>query len=288
MAVGRLGHTGTLLNDGTVLVTGGFDGASQTPVASAEIYDPTTGIFIATGNMGRARYRHVATLLQDGRVLITGDGAEVFDPNTGLFSPTGNMFASHYPWPTATLLPDGTVLVAGGESGGLATAVAEIYDPSSGIFRRLNDMTMAREAHTATLLLNGTVLITGGGDWFVDTLVPVRSAELFDPTAGIFSGVGDMNFEREFHTAVLLGDDTVLIAGGIGSVVPAVFALRTAELYNPGIATFVRTGDMATARCFHTTTTLSDGTALIAGGYNSVLVSQSSAEVFDIASGTFW
>ena len=90
----RDGFTATLLNDGRVLVTGGFDGQVT---ASAELYDPSAGKFISAGTMSTPRARHTATLLADGRILIAGGSsgrepsAELFDPSTGVFTPTGSM-----------------------------------------------------------------------------------------------------------------------------------------------------------------------------------------------------
>jgi hypothetical protein len=172
MAVGRFLHTATLLQNGKVLVVGGALTSTSDPVASAELYDSVTGSFTMTGAMATAREQHTATLLADGRVLIvggttpTGTGdlqptatVEIYDPSTGSFSVTGSM-AEARSLHTATLLPSGNVLVAGGV---VENSTAELYDPATGSFSITGGMEIGRSGHTATLLPNGSVLVAGGG-----------------------------------------------------------------------------------------------------------------------------
>ena len=184
MAVGRFLHTATQLQDGRVLIAGGVLTSAADPLATAEVYDPATGIFTMTGAMATAREQHTATLLADGRVLIvggttsTGTGdlrhptatVEVYDPSTGSFSVTGSM-AEARTFHTATLLPSGKVLVAGG---GDENSTAEIYDPATGSFSITGGMEIGRSGHTATLLPNGSVLVAGGG-----IFAGLASAELY-------------------------------------------------------------------------------------------------------------
>jgi Putative Ig domain/Kelch motif/Galactose oxidase, central domain len=252
-------HTATLLTNGQVLVTGGYDGS--TSLSTAEIFDPVSGTFAPTGNMAAARCGHTATLLANGKVLIAGGedtnagialaSAELFDPATGAFSATGSMGtarAAH----SATLLSSGRVLVTGGGNGN-PIATAELYDPISGTFSPTGDMATARESHTATLLTTGRVLITGGA--------AVLTAEIFDPAGGSFTSTGSMADARLYHTATLLSDGTVLVAGGSG---PA--RLSSAEVFDPATGTFSLTGSMTIARTGHTATLLNDGTVLAVGG----------------------
>jgi hypothetical protein len=185
----RVAPTATLLNDGTVLITGGYDSDLES-FATAELYNPATGIFTATGDMTETRSEHVATLLNDGKVLVTGGidtsgatlaTAEVFDPATGSFSPAGAMGAVH-DFHSATLLSDGTVLVAGGfvfpNPPGDASAIAEVYDPTTNRFTIPGSLAAARYLHTATRLNNGQVLVTGGLLKTNPTVV-LNSAELY-------------------------------------------------------------------------------------------------------------
>jgi len=183
MAVGRFLHTATLLQNGKVLIVGGALTSASDPVPTAEVYDPATGTFAMTGAMATARAQHTATLLTDGRVLIvggttsTGTGdlqptatAEVYDPSTGSFSVTRSM-AEARTYHTATLLPSGKVLVAGG---GNENSTAEVYDPATGSFSIADGMHVGRSGHTATLLPNGSVLVAGGG-----IFTGLASAELY-------------------------------------------------------------------------------------------------------------
>jgi Galactose oxidase, central domain len=176
--------------------------------------------------------------MANGKVLIAGGfailngwpawaNAELYEPSSGTFASTGNMTTARY-FHTATLLPDGKILLAGGNSsvadgafsGPLATA--ELYDPVTSSFTATGKMITARSAHTATLLNNGKVLIAGGR-----TSRDLTSAELYDPSTGTFTATDDMTEARWWHTATLLTNGKVFIAGGIRD------GGYTTELYDP-------------------------------------------------------
>jgi hypothetical protein len=218
MTVAREYHTATLLTDGMVLVAGGRD-SSPFALASAELYNPGAGTFTATGTMTASRASHSATWLPNGEVLVAGGPwamAELYDPGTGTFTATGTMTGGRSDQ-TATLLPNGKVLIAGGNGG------AELYDPSTGTFAATGNMSTDRLFHTATLLPSGMVLVAGGeGGYQFATFF--SSAELYDPGAGHFAATGSMTVGRWAHSATLLQDGTVLIAGGFG--------YRSAEIFS--------------------------------------------------------
>jgi len=183
---------------------------------------------------------------------------------------------------TATLLPDGKVLVAGGFTGGGSLVSAEVFDPATSTFASAGNMNAARAGHTATLLPNGKVLIAGGYNGSY-----LASAELYDPAAHTFMPTGTMVTSRSGHVATLLNNGKVLLAGGVGT---GWTFLADAETYDPNTNTFTATGGMTTARESHTATLLRDGRVLITGGHKdrrANITIYTSAEIYNPASGTF-
>ena len=234
-------HTATLLPNGKVLVAGGVNGdifEFGSILANAELYDPTSGTWTATGSLGAARGEHTATLLPNGKVLVAGGvsnsysflvNAELYDPASGTWTATGSLGAARSDH-TATLLPNGKVLVAGGFNDSNRLASAELYDPASGTWTATGSLGAARNGHIATLLPNGKVLVAGGFNGDSDSSILV-SAELYDPASGTWSATGSLVFARGAHTATLLPNGRVLIAAGVGPGGVQEFVLATAELY---------------------------------------------------------
>ncbi len=248
--------------------------------------------FTTTGSMGTARLCHTATLLPNGKVLIAGGGdpslgdisfssAELYDPVTGTFSPTGSLGGARV-YHTATLLPNGRVLIAGGYDGTSNISSAEVYDPATGTFSPTGSMGTARAGHTATLLPSGKVLIAAGSAVAYTT---TNSAELYDPATGTFTPTGSLVTTRGGHMAVLLPNGKVLIVGG-GNWTAVPFP-TSAELYDPATETFTATGSMATGRVNSTATLLPSGKVLIAAGEGCCYPTLGSAELYDPATGTF-
>jgi uncharacterized protein YjdB len=270
----RMEHTATLLPNGTVLVAGGGGEYAWT---SAETYNPSTGTWTPTGSLTTGREGHTATLLPNGTVLVAGGtaiditvlaSAEIYNPSTGIWTPTGSLATARVNH-TATLLPNGTVLVAGGINPPIGVlASAEIYDPGTGTWTSTASLIVPVEDHTATLLPNGTVLVAGGMDplWGV-----YFTAQIYDPVAGTWAATGNLTSSRAYHTATLLTNGTVLAAGGISVVCPCrpvISAEATAEIYNPNTGIWTPTGNLTTARSYHSATLLQNGLVLVAGGYD--------------------
>jgi hypothetical protein len=180
---------------------------------------------------------------------------------------------------SATLLPNGKVLIAGGMRRNQDFyKSAELYDPTAGKFQLRGEMSVARVGQIAVLLHSGKVLIAGGwvGQGGTD------SAELYDPSTGKFSVIAKMTVRRGRPSATLLADGDVLIAGGEERDNEA---LASAEIFHVKTLSFQPVGSMQSARISHTATLLSDGRVLIAGGYAGNVTA--GAELYDPKTGTF-
>jgi hypothetical protein len=265
MTTARQGHTATLLSTGNVLVVGGTSNGT-TALASAELYNRTTGTWAATASMTGARTLHSATQLNtssngttSGMVLIAGglngttsqSTAQLYSPSAGTWSAAANLNAARHAH-TATLLADGRVLVAGGLNGTTTLTTAAIYNPASGTGTWTATSGQipppGLKNHTASLLvtsnsqLSNKVLLVGGNGGS-GTL---SSVFLFDPTSSSFNTMNSLSSPREGHTATTLANGNILITGGKnGSTV-----LATTQLFNPSssVGTWSSAGTMTAVR----------------------------------------
>jgi N-acetylneuraminic acid mutarotase len=296
------GGTETLLQNGNVLVmSSGLNSTS----GDAWVYNPATATWGDTGLPVAILGGNTATLLPNGTVLVTGGSApnsvdfgsiskaEIYDPAAGrggTWTATANLpieLIAH----TATLLSNGTVLVAGGLNSNVAPdqqqvfANSEIYDPAVGTWTPAGSLNTARYGHTATLLNNGTVLVTGGSSQGGSEL---SSAEIFDPASGTWTPTANLPTPVRGQTATLLPNGTVLVAGGSNST----GTTADAEIYDPASGTWTPTASLPMSIQGHTATLLLNGTVLVAGG-ESIDVSTgagaatANAEIYDPATGTW-
>ncbi|MFZ1221315.1 MAG: kelch repeat-containing protein [Chthoniobacterales bacterium] len=254
--------------------------------------------FESTGSLPAARRGITTTLLPNGKVLLVGregdsgssysNRAELYDPANGTWSPTGNpattgsnesIGSGH----TATLLPNGKVLAAGGTGTFIFTSNgAELYDPATGTWTQTQPF-FGRYSHTATLLPNGKVLVAGGAynnrSVIFNRDLTTTSAQLYDPASATWTNTGSMTAERAGHTATLLPNGKVLIAGGYWLDLQGSHSLASTELYDPATGVWTETGSFSSERVGHTATLLPSGKVLVAGG--------STAELYDAATGTW-
>jgi hypothetical protein len=294
MASARSHHTATLLRDGRVLLAGGIGcGKANTcatdtsdRLASAELYDPTTGTFSPTGSMSAARSDGSAARLNDGRVFLfggLGSPVELYDPTSGQFSRTGDPpinFGSTVA--TSTLLLRGRVLVTfttqSPEAGLFDPATERLTRTPFGLPPGISPSTdydgYDPSPDSATLLQDGRVLLYGPGPGYLET---------YDPATGAFAPAGTLSDPGTWGgpTSTLLTDGRVLFAGGWGprTQEAASAPLTTAVLYDPASGPRP-VGPMTTARGYSTATLLSDGSVLIVGGLNDSWNALASAELF--------
>jgi Kelch motif protein len=292
MGAPRYAAVAAPLKDGRVLVAGGFydDGSGDHYLASAEIFNPATNSFSSAGigAMSAPRRGAVAAPLPDGRVLVAGgsyvDGggehslasAEVFDPATAAFTPVGAMGIPRVR-AAAAPLPDGRVLVAGGNDGTTRLSSAEAFNPATNAFTPVNGMGTDLARAAAAPLPGGRVLLAGGTNG-----TPLASALVFDPATNSFSsaGAGPMTTARQAPAAAPLPDGRVLIAGGVFDESAGGYQ-ASAEVFNPATNSFSSAGigAMSTPRTGAVAAPLPDGRVLVAGGYDGT-TRFSSAEIF--------
>jgi N-acetylneuraminic acid mutarotase len=194
---------------------------------------------------------------------------DLYDADSDTWEATGALITARYDH-TATRLPNGMILVAGGfgglpdplHTGGAPLNSVELYDPSTGTWSAAAAMTVARTQHTATLLASGRVLVTGG----TDGTTTHASAELYDPATDTWSPAASMAVERHSHSALDLGNGKVLVVGGFNASSSPVFGVAGGELYDPITNTWISSGSMAIPRQKFSAISLGGGRVLIVGG----------------------
>jgi len=268
----------TVLRDGRVLVAGGLSGfgSDATFLSSAEIYNPTTGTWSPTGSMDVPRVLATIAPLPDGTVLVAGAyerglngpfpsaSADVYDPAVDAWLPTASMAVARGGG-SATALPDGSVVVAGGLGTTGPINGTEVYDPSSRAWSLTGAMIEARYQHVAVALRDGRVLVAGGAKG----RTVLADAELYTPSTRTWSGAGAMTVPRAVSAAVTLADGTVLVDGGLSEVTG--LALSSADIYDPRRGVWSATTSMRDGRTDFGLVALPDGDVLAIGGASGVV-----------------
>ncbi|HEV2323095.1 MAG TPA: YDG domain-containing protein, partial [Terracidiphilus sp.] len=304
LSAARSGAATVMLQDGRLLITGGNNGTSS--VASVDIVD-TAGNITAAAPMNMARSQHTATVLQDGRVLVVGGvdvsgnpigTAEIFDPsvNPARVNPwtsTGPLVQARS-GQTATLLNDGTVLIAGGLSGGQVLNTLELFNAASGANGSFTivsaTLSSPRAKHTAVLLEDGRVMIIGGWDGTMTppqppatsgTPNPLATTDIYDASAQQVRAGPALNVGRMSLTATTQLDGQVFVAGGNDGT----HDLASTEIFDPITspqpATFTRSSlSLTTPRSNHLAFLLphNGGTLLVGGTSNGTAIA--SAELY--------
>ena len=271
-------------------------GSNEGAIGAVEIYNPDLDTWQLIEDMNMFRHHHTATLLANGEVLMVGGyawspttdrsqmddkrhTAEVFDPVTNTFYLVGEMNHSRLGI-SATLLPNGKVLIIGGIDNNSQTLNnAEIFDPATGSFSFTGSLVHGRRhLDNIVLLQDGTVFIRGGyGE------ESSRSAELFDSVNGQFEPIIalDGSPRRYEHESVLLASGEVLVTGGTcGGCTAGSGILSSVELYSPEIKSPRSVPSLIQPRVGHSVVVLTDGRVLVVGGSSEWREALSSVEIY--------
>lgn len=299
----RINAASVLLNNGYVLVAGGENIVSgvPTPLATAELYNPTTNLWtLTTGSMSSPNFNGTLTLLANGKALMAG-GEDIasgvtysetvttlFNPATGTWTVTTNALPNGAAGATATALANGEVVLIGGESivSGITTAIADvqIYDPSVGANGTWTvsaaTLPTAEYAGSAALLSNGKVLFAGGETVASGVVTPLSTAYLFDPSTSTVTATGSLSASRYNAGATVLSNGTVLVAGGTGELNGQLTTLSSAEIYNPSGATWTTQGALIDAQSSPAIFSLAGGTVVALGGTSSTSTPTAAIESF--------
>jgi hypothetical protein len=286
LSTARYGQIGVLLQGGRVLVVGlSVEGGSL--AGNVDIYDPANGWSLGP-KLPSERSGAFAAPLPGGRALLAGGSpffqgdspppgplatAVMYSPASGTWTNVPNMSVARSDG-TATALPDGRVLVAGGRPNA-ALATSQFFDPSSSTWTTGPALAHGRFGHTAVALKGGSVLVVGGADLQNPVL---NSAELFDGTTRKWLGAGSIGAPRTQFTLTALADGRALLAGGLAADGSTV--LQSTLLYDPTENVWSPGPDLAVARTGHAAAVLADGRVLVTGGAD-LLGRLASSELLD-------
>jgi probable HAF family extracellular repeat protein len=285
MSSPRADSAAVTLADGRVLIAGGMAGDDRT--ASADIFDPVTRQWSAAAPMNLPRNRHTLTLLASGKVLATGGylrhsdpyqsyqrTAEVYDPMANTWTNVA-MMAERRVGHSASLLPDGRVLIVGGADYAEYKATVEYFTPSTNTFSNGPSLSERRYFHSAVTLPDGRILIAGGMNFFKD----FSDALIYNSTTSQWQSAGVMSQTRVYFPMTVMADGRVLAAGGYTYAGPTL--RKSADVFDPITNAWSAAADMATARSLASIAPLEDGGAIVVGGSASSTLS--SVEIWNAA-----
>ena len=292
LAIARARAMSTLLSDGTVLVAGGQD-ANGAAIASAEIYNPATGMWSQTASLPLPVTQATSTLLGNGNVLVAGgltgaagslvptSASEIYNPVTRSWSPTSLPLLNATYAGGAALLAFGKVLYAGGFTstgpGVAATSAAQLYDPVAGTWAQTGALPLGVANFQTSALPNGAVLIAGGDTAVAGSLT--ASAETYQPSSGTWTPISPMPTAVAFATATRLSSGNVLIAGGRTS--PTGQATNVSQLFNPYTGNWSVPSLMPIASYGATAMLIPNGPAVYAGGITNTGAPSPISAAFD-------
>lgn len=291
----RVGHRMGKLGDGRVIVVGGTAccvNGQNVSTTSTQILNPATGVWTAAASTSIGHSDPGFTVLQDGRVFVSGGASHPNHTNlnpiatTEIYDSTTNTWTTVAPMAVArnnhlqVQLNDGRIMVMGGDNTfGSLTETTELYDLNTGVWVAGPPMKRARRDFTVNKLADGRVLVIGGVARNPSNFFNIGggdTAEIFDPSTNTWTLIAQtMSVVRREHTATLMYDGRVLVAGGNNGGVP----YQTAELLDPETGTW-QLSTMITRRMFHSASLLLDGRVLVAGGWNQDPFYTNKAELY--------
>ena len=287
MSTARSQASATLLSNGRVLVAGGI--ASGAVRSSCEIYNPTNASWASTGSLATGRYEHAAVRLSNGDVLaVAGKGTngiqlrtvERWNATSKTWATVTSLAVEHEGL-TATVLTDGRVLVVGGTS-----TTCEIFNPTTATWSNTGSLAQRRRYHSAVRLNDGRVMVYGG-EWVSSSIsYTTGTAEIYNPASGTWSTVA-AGASRARHSAALLADGRVFVAGGWEFFPSSISWLATAQIFNPSTGQWFAAPSMPEGRTLATASLLSNGRVLVVGGQRSDSSFTDLSQAFDPATGTW-
>ncbi|MEK2646228.1 kelch repeat-containing protein [Bdellovibrio sp. BCCA] len=286
-------HTANIAGNYLVVLGGLSETTYLFPANTPERLNISTFIWKSEGNMSASRFIPAAALLNNGKVFISGGvsteptltyptSSDIFDPATGNWKAAAPIPASRAR-STATTLPNGKVLVVGGQDDANILGTTVLYDPDSDSWSAGPSLTHPRSGHVATLLPNGKVLVIGGTGDFAGSVL-IGEAEVYDPSTNTWSSGGTMPVPCFYPSATMVsgGQGKVFVIGGLATPVYS----QAVQIYDVASNTWTSGASLTTGRMGHIAAAIG-GKILVAGGGTNTGGFLNSVEIYDIASNTW-